>query len=171
MAEATGSGPIRPPTDDEARALARSLIDGGAGGFAALGVLDPDGGAAPFVTRIALATDPVGQPISLISDIAFHSKALKASPACSLLVGEPDAKGNPLVHPRLTLTARAEFLDRDDSHAALRAHYLAQHPPKAKLYVDFGGDFRFVRFAVEAGFLNGGFGEAFRLTPGDLGLR
>jgi hypothetical protein len=158
------TGPIR-PTDDEARALARGLINGA--GFAALGVLDPDSGA-PFVTRIALATDPAGHPVSLISDIAFHSQALKANPACSLLVGEPDTKGNPLVHPRLTLTARAVFLERDDCHAALRDHYLTRHP-KAKLYVDFG-DFRFVRFQVEAGFLNGGFGQAFRLVPGDLGL-
>ena len=158
------TGPIR-PTDDEARTLARGLIDGA--GFAALGVLDPDTGA-PFVTRIALATDLDGHPISLISDIAFHSKALKANLTCSLLVGEPEAKGNPLIHPRLTLTCRAAFLGRDAAHAALRDHYLTQHP-KAKLYVDFG-DFRFVRFAVAAGFLNGGFGQAFTLTPGDLGL-
>lgn len=158
------TGPVR-PTDDEARALARGLIDGA--GFAALGVLDPDT-RAPFVTRIALATDPDGHPVSLISDIAFHSRALKANPACSLLVGEPGEKGNPLVHPRLTLIARAEFPERETSHGALRDHYLTRHP-KAKLYVDFG-DFRFVRFAVEAGFLNGGFGQAFRLTPSDMGL-
>ncbi len=118
------------------------------------------------MTRIALATDPQGQVISLVSDIAFHSAALKAAPACSLLVGEPEPKGNPLIHPRLTLSARAAFLP--NKPAALRDHYLTQHP-KAKLYLDFA-DFRFVRFAVTAGFLNGGFGQAFRLTPADLGL-
>ena len=155
-------GPIR-PTDDEARALARGLIDGAS--FCALGVLDPETGT-PFVTRIALATDPDGQPVTLISDIAFHSAALKAAPACSLLVGEPEAKGNPLVHPRLTLSTQAVFLE--GKPAALRDFYLQQHP-KAKLYVDFA-DFRFVRFQVSAGFLNGGFGQAFTLSPEDMQL-
>lgn len=165
MSDAKATGPIR-PTDGEARALARGLID--TARFCALGVIDPDSGA-PFVTRIALATDLGGQPISLISDIAFHTQALKADPACSLLVGEPDPKGNPLVHPRLTLSCVAKPVARNAAdRSALRDHYLAQHP-KAKLYADFA-DFNFVRFHVTQGFLNGGFGQAFKLTPPDLGL-
>ena len=45
------------PTDDEARTLARTLLD--TARFAALGVLLPDTGA-PMVTRIALARDRLG---------------------------------------------------------------------------------------------------------------
>ena len=45
------------PTDDEARTLARTLLD--TARFAALGVLLPDTGA-PMVTRIALARDDRG---------------------------------------------------------------------------------------------------------------
>ncbi|MGC9420124.1 MAG: HugZ family protein [Rhodovulum sp.] len=151
------------PADDEARALARRLID--AARFGALGVLR-DG--APFVTRVALAPGPDGVPVTLISDLAPHTAALRAAPLCSLLVGEPGPKGDPLTHPRLTIEAEAAFVAPDDpGRAALRDHYLAQQP-KARLYVDFG-DFHFVRLVPRAGHLNGGFGKAYMLTAADLG--
>ncbi|WP_212524762.1 pyridoxamine 5'-phosphate oxidase family protein [Actibacterium sp. MT2.3-13A] len=152
------------PTDDDARALARALLTRAQS--AALAVIEPATGA-PFVTRIALGLAPDGAPVSLVSDLAAHTAALRANPACSLLVGDPGPKGDPLTHPRLTLQARAAFVARGTpGHAALRAHYLAGHP-KAKLYADFA-DFHFLRFAVTAGHLNGGFGRAFRLTPEEL---
>lgn len=152
------SDPIR-PTDAEARALARDLI--AAARFAALGVIAPDTGM-PMVTRIAVVPGPDGVPLTLVSDLSAHTAALDANPDCSLLLGEPGARGDPLTHPRLTLQARAEAADKD----ALKPHYL-RHYPKARLYFDFG-DFRLLRFAPVAGFLNGGFGKAYRLTPGDL---
>jgi len=155
--------PIR-PTDDAARDLARGLI--GEARFAALAVIDPST-SAPMVSRIAFATDQQGCPLTLISDLSHHTQALRADPACSLLVGEPGPRGDPLTHPRLTLQARAAFLGRDDAeHSAMRAHYLKQIP-KAKLYIDFS-DFSLVRMIPEQGFLNGGFGRAFVLTPEDF---
>lgn len=157
--------PIR-ETDDESRALARGLIDGAS--FAALGVLDPQTGA-PMVSRVALATTPDGQPVTLVSDLSLHTRALRANPVCSLLVGEPGERGDPLTHPRLTLQARARFLRHGEpGHAALRAHYLARQP-KAQVYIDFA-DFSFALFAVSEAHLNGGFGRAYRLMPADLGL-
>lgn len=150
--------PIR-PTDAEARSLARDLIKDAR--YAALGVIDTATGA-PMVTRIALVPGLDGVPLTLISELSSHTVALRANPACSLLIGEPGAKGDPLTHPRLTLQARAEQADK----AALKAHYLT-HYPKAQLYYDFG-DFGLVRFAPIAGLLNGGFGKAYRLTPTDL---
>jgi len=152
--------PIR-PTDDAARALARGLID--AARFGALGVIDPASGA-PMVSRVAVATDAGGAPVTLISDLSAHTRALAETPLCSLLVGEPGPKGDPLTHPRLTLQCRAESADKP----ALRARYLTRHP-KARLYFDFG-DFRILRLCVLAAHLNGGFGKAFRLGPRDLGL-
>ena len=155
--------PIR-PTDDEARALARSLLDQAR--FAALAVISSETGG-PTVTRIGFGTDADGTPVTLISALSAHTRALKANPACSLLIGEPGAKGDPLTHPRLTVDAKADFIARDTpDHAALRTRWLAQHP-KAKLYVDFA-DFAFVRLAPRAAFLNGGFGKAYRLTAADL---
>jgi putative heme iron utilization protein len=150
--------PIR-PTDAEARSLARDLIAGAR--FAALGVIDPETGV-PMVTRIALVPGPDGAPLTLISTLSAHTSALRAEPRCSLLIGEPGGRGDPLTHPRLTLQARAEQADK----AALKAHYLGLYP-KATLYYDFG-DFGLVRFAPLAGHLNGGFGKAYRLEPADL---
>ncbi|MEM9247875.1 MAG: pyridoxamine 5-phosphate oxidase [Pseudomonadota bacterium] len=165
MPEPEKRNPIR-ETDDAARALARGLIDGAR--FGALGVRDPDT-TAPMVTRIAVATTPAGAPLTLISDLSHHTKALKVDPVCSLLVGEPGDRGDPLTHPRLTLQCRASFVRHgEEDHAAIRAHYLQQHP-KAGLYIDFA-DFSFAVLTVEDAHLNGGFGKAFRLTPQDLGL-
>lgn len=153
--------PIR-PTDDEARALARELIDTARHG--ALGVTDPATGT-PMVTRIAVVPGPDGLPLTLVSTLSSHTAALDADPACSLLVGEPGAKGDPLTHPRLTIQARAEPVDKGE----LKAHYLGLYP-KAQLYYDFG-DFRLMRLAPVAAFLNGGVGKAYNLTPEDLALR
>ena len=157
--------PIR-PTDDEARALARNLIDQAR--FAALGVIDPDSGA-PMVTRVAFGTTPEGAPLTLISDLSHHTRALKAQPAASLLVGEPGSRGDPLTHPRLTLQVQARFLRHGAAgHAEMAAHWLRDHP-KSKLYIGFA-DFSFALFDVTSAHLNGGFGRAFVMTPADLGL-
>ncbi len=155
--------PIR-PTDDEARGLARDLL--ATARHAALAVRHPKTGL-PHVTRIALGLTPEGIPISLISSLALHTGALHAEPACSLLIGEPPAKGDPLAFPRLTLAARARFVPRSaPEHAALRDHWLDHHP-KSKLYIDFT-DFSFVTFEMTEAALNGGFGRAYQLTPRDL---
>lgn len=152
------ANPIR-PTDDDARTLARDLLDRAR--FAALAVLDPDTGL-PVVTRIALVPGPDGVPLTLISTLSSHTSALAAEPACSLLIGEPGSKGDPLTHPRLTLQADAVPADK----TALRDHYLSLYP-KAQLYYDFA-DFQMTRFEPKKAFLNGGFGKAFHLTASDL---
>lgn len=161
----TKPSPFR-ETDDEARSLAKRLL--GSERHAALAVLEPDRGH-PQVTRIALAPAPDGQPLTLISDLSGHTRALKANRNASLLVGSPGDKGDPLTWPRITLAVTASFIDRDHpDHGALRAAVL-EHQPKAALYIDFA-DFNIVRFNVEAADLNGGFGKAYHLTPADLGL-
>lgn len=152
------------PADDDARDLARSLIDGAR--FGALGVSTRETGA-PIVSRIAVATDPDGLPLTAISELSHHTKALRDNPICSLMVGEPGPKGDPLTHPRLTIQAHAEFLSRDaPDFAALRTRFLSQIP-KAKLYIDFA-DFSLVRFVPTGAYLNGGFGKAYVLAPEDL---
>lgn len=155
--------PIR-ATDDEARALARSLIDTAT--YGALGVHDPETDA-PIVSRVATGANKDGIPVTLISDLSRHTQALKVDPVCSLLVGEPEPRGDPLTHPRVTLQAVAEFVARGTSeHDELRVLWLKQHP-KSKLYVDFA-DFGFVRFKVTKAYLNGGFGRAYVLAPQDF---
>ena len=157
--------PIR-PTDDAARLLARQLI--AEARYGALGVIDPDTGG-PMVSRIAVGTAPDGVPLTLISDLSHHTRALRADPTASLLVGEPKDKGDPLTHPRLTLMAKARFIGHDDAgFTPLREHYLETHP-KARLYINFT-DFSFALFDVNIAHLNGGFGKAYTLTSEDLGV-
>ena len=150
------------PTDDSARQLAKDLLTQAR--FAALGVIHPDT-QTPFVTRIAFAMDPQGAPFTLISSLAFHTTALRANPACSLLIGEPPQKGDPLAFPRLTLNAKAHFIP-EAQKSSLREQYLASQP-KAALYFDFT-DFQFVRFRPQSALLNGGFGKAYNLMPEDF---
>ena len=159
----TEKSPIR-PTDDAARALARRLL--AQARFAALGVIDPDSGA-PMVSRVAFGLDPAGTPLTLISDLSHHTRALKQNPMAPLLVGEPEDRGDPLTHPRLTLMARARFVANSAAgYRGLAEHYLRTHP-KSKLYIGFG-DFSFAVFDVTRAHLNGGFGKAFSLSSDDL---
>lgn len=154
--------PIR-PTNNDARQLAGALMQDAR--TAALGVLTDRG--VPMVTRVAFGLCPQNHPLTLVSDLSAHTTALRSHPACSLLIGDPGPRGDPLNHPRLTLQAQADFLPHDDpAYEEMAAHYLRDHP-KAKLYVDFT-DFSFVLFQIHQGHLNGGFGKAFTLTPKDL---
>jgi putative heme iron utilization protein len=157
--------PIR-PTDDEARELARGLLEKAR--YAAIGVVEPQTGF-PLVSRIAFGRDSQGRPVFLASELSFHSRALGLDQRASMLVGEPPAKGDPLAFPRITLIGKVEKIDRGSPQRdALRGPWLEQHP-KAQLYIDFG-DFHFFRMDVERAHLNGGFGKAFVLNAADLGI-
>ena len=155
--------PIR-PVDDDARALVRDLMT--AARFASLAYLDEDTGA-PMVSRIALVAGPDHLPLSLMSDLSHHSAALQEQPVCSVLIGEPGDKGDPLTHPRLSLQAEASFIRHGEvEHAQLAQAFLAKQP-KAKLYIGFA-DFALVRFTPLGAHLNGGFGKAYVLDESDL---
>jgi hypothetical protein len=155
--------PIR-PTDAQARDLARALILGA--GHAALGVTDPATGA-PHVTRVAVMGRGDGSVVLFVSALSLHTRALRMSAACSVLLGEPGAKGDPLTHPRLTLLARASFVAQGSAdHATLRDAWLTRHP-KARVYADLP-DFAFAILTPTGAHLNGGFGRAFALTPAEL---
>lgn len=159
--------PSRPdpvlPADDAARALSRQLLTAR---HAALSYLDAQT-AMPGISRIAFGLAPDGVPMTLISALAPHTAGLRAHPTCAVLLGEPEARGDPLTHPRLMLQARADFIAPDaPDRPALRDHWLATHP-KSKLYIDFA-DFALVRLVPLSALLNGGFGRAFRLTPDAL---
>ncbi len=157
----SGAKPDQLETGEASRSLAQHLLRSARHG--ALGVLCPDT-QTPHVSRVSVGTAPDGMPVTLVSEISLHTGALRRNPACSLLVGEPGGRGNPLTHPRLTLQCSACPADKDD----LKQLFLSQHP-KATLYYDFS-DFIMLRLEVLAAHLNGGFGKAFRLGPNDLDL-
>ena len=151
------------PVDDEARGLAKKLMRTVRSG--ALATNDAQSGM-PFASLVQVGTELDGSPVILTSQLSLHTKLLEADPRCSLLLSAI-GKGDPLAHPRLTLLARAERLDRESDEARhIRRRYLRQHP-KAELYVDFP-DFAFWRLEVSSGSLNGGFGRAYRMAREDL---
>lgn len=165
MAEPSKNNPIR-ETNDEARALARKLMDEAV--FASMAVLEP-GTGIPLVSRIGVGMDTDGSPFFLASELSGHSKAVLSDPVCSIMFGEPPAKGDPLAFPRVTVIGSITKLKRDATHEARRSGYLEKHP-KAALYIDFA-DFHFFKMQVERAALNGGFGKAFQLTADDLVLK
>ena len=150
----TKRDPFR-PVDDDARAQASALLTEAR--FGALGTVR---NGLPVVTRAALAPTDMGL-LTLVSDLASHSEAMRAAPQVSLMIGEP-GRGDPLAHPRMTLAATARFVEK----APHRDAYLA-FQPKAALYIDFG-DFNVVHLDIDSAELNGGFGKAYRLTKADL---
>ena len=150
-------------TTEETVRLAKVLIRTARHG--ALATLEP-GTGAPLASRVGVSTDTDGAPVILISRLALHTKALLDDRRCSLLLGEL-GKGDPLAHPRISLTCHARELEPgspDSSRAGTR--YLS-HQPKARLYAGLG-DFRFFRLEPQAASLNGGFGRAYALTAADV---
>ena len=160
----TDKPPLLQETDNESRELARRLLNEAR--YASIAVINPESGF-PSVSRTILATTQDTTPFILASKLATHTQGLLKDPRCSLLVGEPADKGDPLAHPRMTVYCLAEQIERgSEEHAALREAFLARHP-KAKLYIDFP-DFGFFRLVPQKASLNGGFARAFALTSRDL---
>ncbi len=152
--------------DEGARDLANRLM---ATDHAALAWSDPLT-ETPGISRIAFGLDLERCPITLISSLSLHFAALKANPACALLLGERGDRGDPLAHPRLMIRAMAQFITpKDPRRPGLRSHWLKGHP-KAALYADFA-DFAFVLLHPESGLLNAGFARAFSLSQADLALK
>jgi heme iron utilization protein len=127
---------------------------------ATLGTLDASG--APFTSLVALARDADLSPVIITSHLSSHTGHLERDGRVSLLISAI-GKGDPLAHPRLTLTGRAAAArPGEGGYDHLRQVYLAQNP-KAQLYVDLPG-FWFWRITPERLFLNGGFGKAWNGT-------
>ncbi|WP_232630567.1 HugZ family pyridoxamine 5'-phosphate oxidase [Methylobacterium sp. Leaf118] len=142
----------------DAIGLARQLLRGVRSG--ALATLDAADGT-PFASLVTIATDHDGTPVMLLSRLSAHTRNLDRDPRCSLLFSV-GGKGDPLAHPRLTVTGHAARSDTP----RLRERFLARHP-KAKLYADFP-DFGFFALDPTAGHLNGGFAKAATLTRAEL---
>jgi putative heme iron utilization protein len=140
----------------EARRLLRSIRAG------SLATLDASG--APFASLVNVATAFDGAPLLLMSGLSAHTQYLARDPRASLLLAET-GKGDPLAHPRLTVSGSARQLEGDERQAA-RTRFLSRHP-KSALYADFG-DFSFWRLEVDKGHLNGGFAKAASYSGAEL---
>jgi hypothetical protein len=123
---------------------------------ASLGTLTEAG--APFASLVALALDADFRPVIITSHLSGHTGHMERDPRVALLVSDV-GKGDPLAHPRLTLTGVArDARPGQPLYEELRGIYLARHP-KAALYVELPG-FWFWRIEPQSVALNGGFGKA-----------
>jgi len=107
----------------------------------------------PYGSLIRLAFDGA-TPVFLISDLAEHTKNLRADARASLLIVEGGTE-DPLASGRVTLVGRCALAGNDGGSA--RAAYLAQQP-EAAYYADFK-DFRLWRLNVLSVRYIGGFGR------------
>lgn len=156
---------LRLETNDEARGLAEGVIR--TCRYGALAYLEP-GTGHPVTSRVGCVPDMDGTIHIPISGLSAHTKALRADPRCSLLLGET-GKGDPLTHPRLSLVGEVVAVEKDsDTHARLRRRYVSRQK-KAGIYLDLP-DFTFYRVDSPRAFLNGGFGKAFDLAAEDMFL-
>jgi heme iron utilization protein len=144
--------------DFDGVALAKHLLRTVRAG--ALATLDGDSGF-PFASLVTVATDPDGSPLLLMSRLAAHTANLDRDPRASILLAQ-GGKGDPLAHPRLTVTGRVARTG--EPRAAAR--FLARHP-KAKLYAGFA-DFAFWRMEMTGAHLNGGFARAMTLSADEI---
>jgi putative heme iron utilization protein len=134
-------------TDPEASA-ARLLMR--RQGRAALGT-SLDG--APYVSLVLVAFDIDASPLLMLSDLAQHTRNIRADGRVSLLFDDTGGLADALTGARLTALGRAAPC----GDARALARYVARHPSAAR-YAGFG-DFRLYRVTVERGHLVAGFGR------------
>ncbi len=122
----------------------------------------PAASMIPFATLVSGAGPLV---VSHVSGLAAHTRDMRSSPEVSLLVTGPEAaESMPQSLPRVSLSARAEFIPLDHpDYPALKAGYLAKFPQAADLFQL--GDFSIVVFRPESARLVAGFARAVTLVP------
>lgn len=106
-----------------------------------------------YGSLVLYACDHAAQPLLLISDLADHTKNLRADARCSLLVDGTGGLAEPLTGPRVTLMGTMEPAD----DPALLNRFTARHPGSA-FYAGFG-DFHLFRMKVDRAHLVAGFGR------------
>src|ERR1700744_3938725 len=127
----------------------------------ALATLEAKGGA-PLPTLIGVASDFDGAPLFLMSMLSRHTRNLARDPRASLLLTGRHERGDPLNHPRVTLSGRIE----QTGAPRAKVRYL-QRNPKAGLYAGFA-DFALYQLRIEDVHFNGGFGRAAPLTAAEV---
>lgn len=133
---------------------ARRLIRGAR--TAALATLLDDG--TPYASLVKTASDHAGQPVILVSRLAWHTRNLEADGRASLLFSSGSADGDPLEAPRVTAIGRLSPCANSQGAEPLWAErFLACHPD-ATAYVNIS-DFSFWRMAIERCRAIAGFGR------------
>jgi putative heme iron utilization protein len=153
MRDGHAQGDVR----QEVLALMRGVHSG------ALATLLADAGG-PYVSLVNVAPQGNGEPILLLSQLAWHTRNLAVDSRASLLLSPPPQMGDPLAGARVSLIG---ILAKNDQ-ADVRAAYLSRHP-LAERYAGFN-DFSFYCFSVSLAHYVAGFGRIETFTRNQLGF-
>lgn len=152
MSTATRSGDGR---GQATRALIRQAWN------ATLATIEAEGGH-PYGSLVAIAAEPDGSPLLLLSGLAVHTKNIQSDPRVSLMIDGTGGGRAALRGARVTLVG---LLSPTQSGTA-RRRYLARHPDAVR-YIDFG-DFGLYTLDVSWAHLVAGFGRIERLRREDV---
>ncbi|MFP4361243.1 MAG: HugZ family protein [Alphaproteobacteria bacterium] len=116
----------------------------------------------PYASLVACAVGHDGTPVLLLSELADHTRNLRADPRASLLLDGTAGLANRLAGERVTLLGRLAPV----ADPVLRRRFLARHPGAAR-YEGFA-DFAYWAMTVERAHLVGGFANAHWLAADDV---
>ncbi|MZR29736.1 HugZ family protein [Sneathiella litorea] len=107
----------------------------------------------PYASLVLMATDPAGQPLLLLSDLAVHSRNIANNAHVSLLISEEPDNRDPLTLSRISVEGVLDPVEE----SVLKARYLRRYP-SARDFAEFA-DFRLYRMTVARAHLVAGFGK------------
>lgn len=148
------AGKREPTAAEAARGIIRASLK------AALATIEQSTGF-PYASLVTVGFGPDGAPVLLLSELALHTRNLKADAKASLLFDASDGAGDPLAGGRVTVIGQVERMPETDA-GPLKARFLARHPA-AEIYAGFA-DFALWRMQVERAHFVGGFGRIVDLT-------
>lgn len=118
----------------------------------------------PYASLVLLAVEQTAAPLLLISDLAEHTRNIRADPRVALLVDGTVGLADPLTGARASLLGRAVPCAASDDRSLAR--YVARHPAAA-LYAGFK-DFHLFRVELVAAHLVAGFGRIHWAPAGSI---
>ena len=110
----------------------------------------------PFASVAPYALTDDAEPLLLFSDLAEHTRNVRADPRASLLVQDSAALHDPQAGSRLTLLGTIEPFSGGDA-AAVQARYLERHPQSVDYFAL--SDFRLYVLRIQEARFISGFGD------------
>lgn len=118
-----------------------------------LGTLSVRAAGWPFASATPFALDADARPLLLLSELAEHTRNVRADARASLLVQDSAARDDPQAGARVTLLGTLAPASNDEASA----RYVERHP-QAKEYLALGDFLIWVLEPRQARFING-FGD------------
>jgi putative heme iron utilization protein len=110
----------------------------------------------PFASVAPYALSAAGEPLLLLSDLAEHTRNVRADPRASLMVQDGASLNDPQAGYRVTILGQVEPVAESELSSARQA-YVARHPHAVE-YLAMA-DFRLYVLRVHEARFIGGFGD------------